>query len=324
MITLDQLRERWIEERPKYKEFACSVREKIAREAHKRGIICTVTHRAKEVDSLVRKQIEKDYRDPWSQIRDKAGVRIVLMYRDTASRARTMIEESFHASEADDKARTLGSRTLGYTGIHYEVGLLAEDLTGEHETYRGLVAEVQIHTRGQALWAEVSHDLLYKPSQKAPEEIERMINCLQALLEIFDKEVEDARKYMAQLPGHEENRLLEVLRQQHYKFTARPFNSELSVLVVGHLKALFTPDEIQGYRALIEGFVAKEIEKLSRIYDKYKDDPRCSPLLFQPESLLIFERLERDRFKLKDTWDSHLPPELLQDLAVLWGKPLPG
>jgi ppGpp synthetase/RelA/SpoT-type nucleotidyltranferase len=323
MNALEQLRDRWIEERIRYASFARCLEKKIDKEARQRGITCAVTSRAKEVDSLIRKQIRKNYDDPWAEMGDKAGVRIVVMYRAFVPLVRQLIEQTFNARKVEDKATVLGTKTLGYNGIHYEVSLIPEGLNGELVEYEGLIAEIQIHTRGQALWAESTHDLLYKPAYDVPEEIERMINCLSALLEIFDKEMEDARSCVARLPGYEEHLMLEQLKRQHYVFTTKTFDHELSLVIVGHLKPLFTDEEIQGYEVLIDEFVAKEGEKLSGIYNKYLDDSRCSPLLFQPESLLIFERLERDMFKLKEAWDTHFPPELLDDLAVLWGKPLP-
>jgi hypothetical protein len=44
-------------------------------------------------------------------------------------------------------------------------------------------------------------------------------------------------------------------------------------------------------------------------------------LLSQPESLFILERLEKDKFTLRDTWESILPFKMLQDLASAWGNP---
>lgn len=42
----------------------------------------------------------------------------------------------------------------------------------------------------------------------------------------------------------------------------------------------------------------------------------------QPETLLVFERLETNPFTLKDRWQSVLPLELLESTAAVWGMPL--
>jgi hypothetical protein len=42
-------------------------------------------------------------------------------------------------------------------------------------------------------------------------------------------------------------------------------------------------------------------------------------LLFQPEALLIFERLERDPDALVNLWRRYLPYDELEELAVFYG-----
>ena len=71
----------------------------------------------------------------------------------------------------------------------------------------------------------------------------------------------------------------------------------------------------------VDEFVDRNEGKLERIYHDYADDDR-NPLLFQPESLIVFERLEADQFRLKEVWASVLPLELLQSLATIWGSPI--
>ena len=45
-------------------------------------------------------------------------------------------------------------------------------------------------------------------------------------------------------------------------------------------------------------------------------------LLFQPESLVLFERLERNPHVLADVWVQRYPREELERLGIAWSKPL--
>jgi hypothetical protein len=57
------------------------------------------------------------------------------------------------------------------------------------------------------------------------------------------------------------------------------------------------------------------------------DEVKTSPVgdyplfLFQPEALMIFQLLERDKFMLREEWVRHYPVKELEDLAVKWGTP---
>lgn len=60
-------------------------------------------------------------------------------------------------------------------------------------------------------------------------------------------------------------------------------------------------------------------ERLVDRYEKYRDDDHANPMLFQPECLMIIERLEANSFALREAWERILPLGLLEDLADIWG-----
>jgi ppGpp synthetase/RelA/SpoT-type nucleotidyltranferase len=319
----EELRSRWIAERPMYEAFARCVRDQIKGLARQRGIVCSVDCRAKEVDSLLKKQLIKKYASPWEQIVDKAGVRIILPYADTVPDAQRIVEQAFDATQPDNKAESLGLNLLGYLGIHYEVKLREEGIDPDLDQYRGMIAEVQIHTRAQNVWAEVSHSLSYKTPQVLPADTQRLIYLLEALMEVFDREVTLVRRHILTLPGREENMMLAELEKHYFYFSTRTFDPELSLCVVTCIKPLFQTDEPAGLGHRMDQFVDANRDKLTDLFSKYADDNRSNLLLFQPESLLIFERLEWDHHRLMAAWESVLPIELLEGLAVIWGRPLP-
>jgi len=232
-----------------------------------------------------------------------------------------IVRQKFTVHKYDNKALGLEYDQLGYLGIHFEVSLPDGHLDS-FDQLRGLICEVQLHTRAQNLWADISHELSYKPSQTPPPEIKRAIYRLVAVVEIFDQQVAIARRAMLNLDGFQEARMLEQLDRHFYRFTAKPYDRELSLSTLLGLQGLFSKEEIEGFESLLDEFVDRHAGKLSQIYAQYAEDDRCNPLLFQPETMLVFERLERDPFRLKEAWENFLPLELLESLATVWGSPL--
>jgi len=321
MSELDSLRERYITERPRYIELAGCVSRLLEAETRRRGLTCTVEGRAKEVASLVKKALRKSYVSPWDEIQDKAGVRVVTVYQRTIADVEDIIRELFEVHEYEDKRLELEPDKLDYLGVHFEVTVPARHLDGDPGGLRDLVCEIQLHTRAQNLWATVSHELIYKAAQTPPVEVKRSIYRLMALLELFDEEVARGWEHVMAQPGFQEARIIADLESQFYSLTARSWDPQLSRHVVEILRPLLGSTEVEEYRARLSTFVEHNRSKLEAIFADYQDDDR-NPLLSQPESLLVFERLEHDRFQLAELWVEHLPESLLRSLSEIWGTPV--
>lgn len=318
MTDLEALRERWLAEREIYEEFAKHVKGLLEAETRRRGIACAVHARAKEVASLLKKALRKHYSDPYNEIRDKAGVRVIVIYYDQLAELEKLIRDLFVVLGYENKIVGLDYDQLGYLGIHFEVALPNEE--SDAGRFHGLVCEIQLHTRAQNLWAEISHELTYKPLQPTPVEIKRAIYRLVSLVEIFDQEIARARKTIFNLPGFQEAGMLDQLEKNLLRFTAKTFDKALSLDIIPRLLPLFSNEELEGFSTLLDDFVERNREKLVEIFRDYARDERCNPLLFQPEALLVFERLDKDPFHLKEVWAKALPVELLESLAAIWGK----
>lgn len=323
MSDLEVLREQWLREKPLYERFAVFVRDLIREEARSRGIICTVEHRTKHVASLLKKALRKPYVAPYDEITDKAGVRAVVTYHELLPQMEELIRGTFEVLKHENKALTLKYDELGYQGIHFEISLREDKVAESNGQYQNLVCEVQLQTRAQNLWADVSHELSYKPPLPPPDHVQRAIYRLVALTEIFDTEIAQARRVIFAMPDFEEAQILDCLERSFYRFTARQFDRHLSLIIIRHLKELLDTVEINGFDSMFEDFIRDNEQKLSLIFEEYADDERCNPLLFQPEALLIFERLEKDDFRLAETWQRLLAPNLLDTLAAIWGRAVP-
>jgi hypothetical protein len=71
----------------------------------------------------------------------------------------------------------------------------------------------------------------------------------------------------------------------------------------------------------IRPFVSQHTEVLRRIYSAYADDPRRPPPLSDPTSLVVFERLNADRFRLRAEWPARRDLLELERMSAIWGVP---
>jgi ppGpp synthetase/RelA/SpoT-type nucleotidyltranferase len=318
-VSLQVLREQWVTARPLYEEFAQYVSIVVAEATRARGLSCDVTHRAKEVHSFLKKAIRKSYASPFEEITDKAGVRVIVTFLDSFNAVTGAIEDQFEILKTEDHGNHLSFDRLGYLGKHFDVRLRSE--REEATRFAGLRCEIQLHSRAQNLWAEVSHQLSYKGSLNPPAGVQRGIYRLVALVEIFDQSAAQSRQAIVTASGYEEAALLESLEAEYYKVSGRAFDRELSLMILRELKELMLVDGLEVAAGRLSAFAQHHRAKLDELFAEYRDDARAALLLFQPEALAIFEQLETDRFVLRERWNRALPPQLLEELALIWGTP---
>ena len=316
-MTLSELQQLWIAERPHYEKLAQQVEVILGEATRQRGIICRINSRAKAVDSLLKKSLKKAYENPYEEIQDKAGVRAVCKYKDFLSPLEEVVRERFIECGYQNKALGLSYDQLGYQAIHFEVKLRPEDIADSPEL-ADKVCELQLLTEGQALWADVSHDLVYKPAQEPPDSVKRRVLHQVALLQLFDEQMVLARAEALSSPGFKEAAMLEELEKHFYRFTAQDFDREISLYILDVLKPLFRDSELDGFEAVLDEFVTTRRADLAHVFEQYAAVRNRSPLLFQPEIFAIFLCLDRDQYSLKEAWGSILPLVELQTLADIW------
>lgn len=113
-------------------------------------------------------------------------------------------------------------------------------------------------------------------------------------------------------------RLLRTLAREMATLTDAPVGDEdevrLDLLLSLHERPT---DEVA--EKVLPVFVRSRREMLATLYRAYRDDPRAAPLLFAPDALLIFERLEHDPDRLRHAWEQQLPIEDLEAVADIFG-----
>ena len=111
--SLEEVRNRWLKERNLYANLCEVVTRLLRREARIRGLDCIISHRTKKTDSFLRKVMRKNYADPYDEVTDKAGVRLVCTYSDTVARLEELVCCILEIVDREDKAAGLGHDEIG-------------------------------------------------------------------------------------------------------------------------------------------------------------------------------------------------------------------
>jgi ppGpp synthetase/RelA/SpoT-type nucleotidyltranferase len=179
MSVIDVFLKQYTKEYDYYYELARKVASICETVLQRNGIHAVVTYRAKRPDSLREKLIkrneEKSYQtieDIYQDIADLAGVRIATYFPGDRSEIARLIEAEFIA----DKAKyfpngehsapftfNYSKRFTGYDAIHYRVRIKDVRLEDNKKRFSRSQVEVQIASALMHAWAEVEHDLIYKP-----------------------------------------------------------------------------------------------------------------------------------------------------------------
>lgn len=125
------------------------------------------------------------------EVKDIAGLRLIVLFRRDAGRVRQIIRDNFDVLLEEDTADRLAEDQFGYGAVHLEVK--PKEAWLQLPTLRrleGLGAEIQLRTASQHIWAAASHVLQYKKESHVPGPIRRSINRAAALLETVDLEFE--------------------------------------------------------------------------------------------------------------------------------------
>ncbi len=136
-----------------------------------------VTHRPKRLDRLwekiqARHQVQpyQSFEEIYHDIVDLAGVRIALYFPGDEALVERLVQERFDCQEIKrfsgsrrgSNGRS-GSSGLGYRAVHYHVTLRPSELEDSQTQYALATVEIQVATIWMHAWAEVEHDLRYKP-----------------------------------------------------------------------------------------------------------------------------------------------------------------
>lgn len=155
--------------------------------------ISSVTNRAKTLKSFLEKISRKTYENPFSELTDFAGVRVVFLYQSDLKKIESIIKKEFTVIEKVDKLNDKGIDKFGYGAIHYIVKLGKGTSGARYDDLKDLNCEIQIRTVLQDAWAIIDHHLVYKRESDVPSTLQRKLNSLAGLFETADDQFDSIR-----------------------------------------------------------------------------------------------------------------------------------
>lgn len=317
MTDLETVRKRWLQERPAYDQFGKVLEGRLRTELRRVGIWAEVTSRAKEMDGLIRKLIKKPSHN-YESVGDKSGVRVILRYKNEVDAVLRLAEKLFMCGQPEQKADTLNPDQVGYLSVHVDVKLCVDDPLVATYPPQKFQAELQVRTLAQHLWSEMSHDTFYKNDETLnplPNPIKRRIYLLAGVVEVADSEF---TRLNMETPTTPELDLLKSLEQHYYKLTTRRGDPEISIDLIRFLIPLYEkkPQQIASH---LDQFYAEHEDVIREVYELAEDAPERSAYLYQPEALMIYDRLCADSIAIRKVWNAHYPERELERIANAFG-----
>lgn len=315
MTGVDEARRRWIEERRSYGEFAALIAERMKNAVRELGIWCQTSSRPKELHSLIKKLLKGGC--TYDLLQDKAGARCVVRHMSELEEVCLQAQKLFDCLKRDEKLTGLGADRIGYNSIHLIVRLRKEDPETARYPAAAYVAELQIRTLAQHLWAEMSHDSFYKNDDVVsalPVQLVRRAHLMAGLIEVADQEFDRLNREIASSP---EAKMYKALERHYYTFTTKRPDPVLSLEVIKLLLPLYKLTVPQ-IASELDKFVHARRDVLKYVYEE-AEEFTVSPFLYQPEVLMIYERLEADQLALRKAWIARFPESELQRIANALG-----
>ena len=154
--------------------------------------IHSFNHRIKGFDSFVDKIRRKGVKEPFQEIMDVVGLRIVCLFRADVKNIGVIVKKNFEILEEDDKINSVDVNIFGYMSLHYKAKL--KDVQPDYKDIKDIPFEIQIRTIAQDAWASISHYLDYKNEIEIPAHLKRDFHALSGLFYVADTHFEILRK----------------------------------------------------------------------------------------------------------------------------------
>jgi putative GTP pyrophosphokinase len=157
--------------------------------------VLSIDYRVKDDSSFAEKIDRKHYENPFDEIEDICGIRIICYYQSDVEKISEVLRQEFTVIENQDKETLLKADQFGYRSTHFIIKIKEE--WNKAPNYRGLEnlkAEIQIRTVLMHAWAEIEHKLVYKNANQIPTEYREEFAEIAALLKVSDKKFEKLRE----------------------------------------------------------------------------------------------------------------------------------
>lgn len=271
------------------------------------------THRIKDEKSFLFKALyrKKPYKNPFLEIEDKIGTRIVVLKSSDIEKVAEVILKfpKWNAKVTKNVQQEIEDKPniFDYQSLHIVVEPIEEDITFDKDIKSCLTCEIQIRTLLQHAFAEVSHDSTYKGPYKNDKGILRHLAKSMALMEATDDYFCNIFSLMSDDKRYYSNYLKEII--ELYKL----FNSDFDKqdLNFSITESIFELLEVQNVELSdLTFYVEKHKSRLDKMIK-----PQIGLLVQQPIFLLANFYFDNHRTMLKDNWT--LSDEALKSIYTL-------
>ena len=325
-MSLEEIMNKWNQDKPNFETFRIFVHEQLERVIiEERGIFVRVHSRVKNDLSMAKKLLRKKSTDieTYESMNDRVGLRVICKYREDLEPVCEVIRSLYDTVKCENKSSILKINELGYRSLHIDIKIKEDTpLPDEYTAARGIVGEVQIRTMCEDVWAEIHHNLGYKPLLELDEEIARLLYCLSGLLEVADDSFSRIQITVDKMDELRPVSALRVLENSFLKLVPREFDYQLSLETLDLLLPLVTTQDLAEFKQMIQEFADRNGSKFKSMLSERESSLGSFLYLTQPEIFLIYYLVENDPYSLIKSWENRFPIEDLEKLALWWGKPL--
>ncbi len=192
---MDNLKEEYEVSKPKYDRLGFNVCEALKTFLDEQKISAlSIEYRVKTYESFSEKISRKGYKNPFVDVEDFCGIRVIAYFPDDVEKIDQIIKSEFKVYNSEVKQEQLNDDQFGYRSDHFIVSI--KDAWLATPNYRGLCdvkAEIQVRTVLMHAWADLSHKLAYKKKDSTPPQFLRNIYQLSALFELADEKFQSLR-----------------------------------------------------------------------------------------------------------------------------------
>jgi putative GTP pyrophosphokinase len=163
-----------------------------------------IYYRIKEFDSFYEKIDRKGYKNPFDEIEDICGIRVICYYASDVEKIKKIISDEFEIIEEQNKSELLGLKEFAYRSQHFIVKINKEwNAAPNYRKLENLKVEIQVRTILMHAWAEIEHKLNYKSDAQVPDKFQRKLFRLSAKFEEADEQFDELKtginEYKSQL-----------------------------------------------------------------------------------------------------------------------------
>ncbi|MCH8987944.1 MAG: hypothetical protein IIA92_03975 [Chloroflexi bacterium] len=231
-----------------------------------------VEGRVKSIDSLITKSEQNQIEEPFDEILDICGVRIIALFNSDLEACERVIEEIFEIKDIDKKTTKQPDSQFEYMSDHY-IATLPTDFSGpRYDGIKGIQFEIQIRTIATHAWATISHYLDYKSQNAIPSNLRKDFYALNALFYLADSHFEQF------FQASQKTRELTLEKSQSEGGIA---NEEINFDTVSTFLSQNYPDRVVSEPSFISELVDELVASEYRTISELSDDMRRAEVAFR-------------------------------------------